>query len=401
MNTNIQTATIDKTKEDWKFGSWKIIPAMVLAVLPIFSPYSLVGPISLNMVIMGIYTAVLMALNGRFFIALPVVYMWILHFSLSVLAFFSTDYNIALFNSMLSISYSVICFSMLWSSCDRETFVKYTNYVGMGCCLFLFYQALFLAAGGEPPSGQLFNLPLLDYAGWVSTTWGYRLNSMFQEPSYFAIFCLPLLVVNMQKNNYKLSLIYILALILSSSSLGILGTFLVVVYYFFFKKGNLKQFIVVVLFTLVIHSILIYFSDYYNYVLQRSFDKVLAVFAENDSSRIRLIGQLFLFENLPEFNQLFGVGINQMKNYFTSVGANVFNYSNSFVVTLINTGIIGLLVYIAFHVLTAYRCYKADRFIFYLIFIMICAIDYFIYSVFFFYLLTFIYLKNEKELFDE
>ncbi|MBP2657624.1 MAG: hypothetical protein H6Q69_656 [Firmicutes bacterium] len=392
---NIINQTINTHKGRKNSNSIKI-PEFVLAILPIFSPYILLGPISVNMILLCIATVLVLVLNSRFSINRHISYLWLLHFFLSILAFFSTDYNIALFNSMLSISYSIICFSVLWSRCNIKVFEKYANYIGIGCCLFLFYQAVQLALGGEPPSGQLFNLPLLHYAGWVSETWGFRLNSVFQEPSYFAIFCLPLLAVNMQLKNYILSTIYILALTLSSSSLGILGALIIVVYYFLAEKRELKQSVLIILCILVVHILFFYVSDYYNTAFERSLDKVLSIFDGNDSVNIRILGQIYLFESLPEFNQIFGVGVSQMKNYFASIGVNVFNYSNSFIATLINTGIVGLMFYIVFHMVTTYYCYKRGRLIFDLIFVMICAIDQFIYNFFFFYLLTFIYLSNEE-----
>jgi len=210
---------------------------------------------------------------------------------------------------------------------------------------------------------------------------------------------LPLLVINMQKKNYKFTILIILALVMSSSSLGVIGSALVVVYYLLIEKKNIRQFIVIILLALMVHFVMYRFSDYYVSSITRTINKAMSITdAGND---IRFSGQIGLYKYLPVINQISGVGVNQLQNYFTSMGLNVSNYSNSFVATLINSGIIGLISYIVFIVYTLYKSFKYKKIIFALIFIMIAATDYFIYNAFFFYLLTFVYVCSERGAGDE
>lgn len=378
----------------------KTISAIVLSVLPIFSPYAFFGSISLNMLIMGLAVFILVTLKARINkrIVTPIIILWITHLTVSLLSIFITSLNMALINSIILTSYSILCISFLWSNCDFETFIKYANFFGSIGCLFIFVQAVFLAIGLEPPTGRLFNLKLLDYAGFVSTTWGFRLNSIFQEPSYFAIFTLPLLAVNLRKNNYRLSLVYTIALILSSSSLGIIGAIIVAVDYLLIEKRSIKKFLSFIGLILIIHLIMYSTVNFYYSSFNRSLDKLLSI---SEGSEIRFIGQVELFKYLPLINQLIGVGVNQMQNYFSGIVFGVYNYSNSFVITLINTGIIGLLVYVIFVFYTVYRSKKSNGLIFALIFIMVATTDYFMYNSFFFYILAFTYLNNESRVNNE
>ncbi|WP_138205977.1 O-antigen ligase family protein [Haloimpatiens lingqiaonensis] len=379
----------------------KVISAIVLTILPILSPYAFFGPITLNMIIMGVSVFFLVIFKAKINknIVIPVSLLWTTHMGLSLFSTFITTFNISLINSIVLISYSVLCISFLWCNCDFEIFTKYANFFGVISCIFIFIQAIFLAIGLEPPTGRLFNLKLLDYAGFVTTTWGFRLNSIFQEPSYFAVFSLPLLAISLKKNKFKLYLLYTIALILSSSSLGIIGAIIITVEHFLIEKRNIKQLLLIIMAVFIFHIIMYSTMDYYYNSFNRSLDKLLSIFESSNDTR--LTGQVALFNYLPIINQIIGVGVNQMQNYFSGIIYGVYNYSNSFVVTLINTGIIGVLMYLIFIFYTVNRAKKTNRLIFVLIFIMVATTDYFIYNYFFFYILTFIYLNNESRVSNE
>lgn len=371
------------------------ISAVILAILPILSPYALLNAIPINLFLLALATIFIFLLRGSISkkATLPLTVLWIGHLMLSSISIFLTNYNISLVNSMIVISFNVLCIVILWSNCNFKYFVKVANVIGVICSLFLFIQATYLMVGFEAPSGRLFNLKLLDYAGFVTTTYGFRLNSFFQEPSYFAIYILPLLVINLKEKNMKLILMYALGLVVSSSTLGILGGLIVVIYYLLIEKKEIKYFLLLFLIAIMIHLLMFNYIDYYNISLTRTVDKMFDI--TEGRSDIRFAGQISLFNELPLMNKIFGVGVNQMQNYFSSVGIFAYNYSNSFVTVLINTGIFGLTMYLIFIVYTAYRAFIHKQAIFFLIFIMVASIDYLIYNYYFFYLLTFIYVEQK------
>ncbi len=118
-------------------------------------------------------------------------YLWFSHFILSMLAAFNTLFNLSLLNSLLVGTIIAIGIAYMWSYCSLDNFIRFANNIGLVASFFLFLQAISLALGIDPPSGRILGLRLLDYSTFVETTWGFRLNSIFQEPSYFAIYVLP------------------------------------------------------------------------------------------------------------------------------------------------------------------------------------------------------------------
>jgi O-antigen ligase len=111
---------------------------------------------------------------------------------------------------------------------------------------------------------------------------------------------------------------------------------------------------------------------------------------------MRLGGQLYLFDYLPPVNKFIGVGINQLQNYFIYKSQSVHNYSNSFIIVLINTGILGLIIYVLFLVFVGIRAIDNKTTDYFIIFVLIAVVDYFIFNPFFYYVLTFIFLNNRS-----
>lgn len=369
---------------------------VVLSLLPIMSPYLGIGPLYMTMLILigsvGLFWVTTKELKIN--IPIPVWILWFSHFIISIVAIFTTKFNIALINSMVVGTINVVCLSIMWTKCKYHIFVKSANIVGCVCCIFLVVQAMCLILGMEPPNGKIPGLSLIDHAGWVESTWGFRLNSVFQEPSYFAIFILPILVVALEEKKYKLAILYIFSLFMSSSSLGIIGAICVVVYFFIIKERKMGTFFLLLVCLIVIHSIAYANVDYYRSSFQQSLNKIQNIGIDSQS---RLTGHINLFFQLPDINKLFGVGMGQLQNYFATQGVFVSNYSNAFVITLINTGIVGSIIFIVFQL---YYFINSKNKLFILIFIGICAIDAFMYSSFFYYILTFVILnkRNEKQI---
>lgn len=372
-----------------------VVSAISISVLPILSPYAFIGPIPLSALLLGISTFLIFIFGGTIkkSISLPLTLLWITHLMLSLIAYFFTPNGMSLVNSLILISFNIFCFIVLVSNTIKEDFWKYSNYFGILSCAFLYIQALFLAIGKNPPVGKIEFLNLLDHASFISTTWGFRLNSVFQEPSYFAIYLLPLLVINLSDKKYLISIFYVFGLWISSSSMGILGSLIVLVYFSLINKSYMKKMVLILTGGVLLHLFFYNFIEYYSVSINRSIDKISYI---SEDSSIRISGQSFLFDLLPFHNQLFGVGINQMQNYFLGSIHNVYNYSNSFIITLINTGVLGFISYLIFILYLAYKSLLNKRLIFMLLFLIVAATDYFIYNYFFFYLLTFIIIQSER-----
>lgn len=373
------------------------LSTIILSVLPILSPYTFLGPISINIFLVLLFSFLLFICNLKINWGMVrfTWFLWIVHSFMSLISMLGTDPDPSHLYSLLVGTAMVVGIGYLWSNSDYTKFLKYSNAIGIFCCIYLFIQAICLSLDITPPSGRILGLHLLDYASFVQNTWGFRLNSIFQEPSYFAIYTLPLLSYNLNKKAWLTSLVYIFALILSSSSLGIIGVVITVLYIFLFKKKNKKYIFASLTILLVIHFSFMSISEFYSTSFYRSIDKLQNI--ERDS-QIRLQGQLYLYDYLEIGNQMYGVGINQMQNHFMRSGHIVYNYSNSIVVTLINFGLLGLSAYFVFIISIGILSVRLDISEYFIIFLAVALTDYFIYNSFFFYLLAFIFIKLNQSM---
>ena len=369
------------------------IATIVLAISPILSPYSVLRIIPLNTFLIIIVCAFLFSMKAKINLKNYkfILILWFTHLLLSVSVTVFSSFSNSLLSSLIVGTVNVIGIVYLSSNSNFSLFVKYSNRIGIFSCLFLFSQAISLALGVTPLSGKIIGLNLLDYSSFVQTTWGFRLNSIFQEPSYFAIYTLPLFAYNLKNRKLIFTFIYFLALLLSSSSLGIIGGSIVVIYFLFVRRIKAIYTLGAIFIFSFIHLILINLSTFYQSSLIRSFEKINNILID---SQIRLSGNFYLFEYLPTSNKLIGVGINQMQNYF---GNGISNYSNSIVITVINFGIIGLVSYFIFLVFMGLLAKKEGRFEYFSIFILILLVDYFIYNSFFYYILVFVFIENNAK----
>jgi len=83
------------------------------------------------------------------------------------------------------------------------------------------------------------------------------------------------------------------------------------------------------------------------------------------STRLRLLGHVYLFDNLPMFFKIVGLGANQYVKYFNLI----ISYSSTVVTILLNYGIVGVLAFF-FWIYKVFKKQKKNR-IYLLIFIMI------------------------------
>jgi hypothetical protein len=367
--------------------------SFVLAILPIFTPYASIQSIPFNVSLIIICCIVLLLNNAKIQLkrVKSIWFLWFSHAALSIMATLVTHYNMSLINSLAVGTISALGIGYMWSNSSFNNFIVHANRIGIFASLFLFIQAISLSFGMNPPSGRIPWLSLLDYSSFLETTWGFRLNSIFQEPSYFAIYILPLFVYNLKARKGVKSLIFFLAIILSTSSLGIISAFFIIVLFAWNEKINVFYIISLVGSVILVHLLLTNFSEFYSVSLYRSFDKMSNIFMD---SEIRLNGQVYLFEYLPTINKFIGVGINQLQNYFMFKFNGVANYSNSFIVTLVNTGLIGILIYFSFILYIWKKVIRKGMFDYVVIFILIASVDYFIYNYFFYYILTYIFINN-------
>lgn len=357
-----------------------------IALLPIMSPYGL-GKIPIMLLIAGVYFLFSQHKNAFVGHQMQCIRYYTLFTLLLSLNGFLLDYpSGSLFFSILSAVLTFVFYSAVFCDSDFAISKKYLYIGGYICCAVLLYQVVCEILGLPHFTGELpfFNNLLGD---WPEETFGYRFNSLFSEPSYFAIYMLPLVVMAMRDKNLIAAWIFGVFIVLSSSSLGIVTLVACLAYEIIFGlKGKKSK-----LLGLAIIAIVVFFTSYiisrsealmaFIELSQRKFERI-----EDGESDLRLIGYLSLYNTLPLKESIFGVGLAQMGNYFK----NIFNYSNTPVTTLINSGLIGFIILIVFWIQLFVKSKKKRCFTYFLVFLAVSFADPLIFSDRYYYLLYFI-----------
>ncbi len=329
---------------------------ILIVIYPILAPYKLLG-ISVNWLLGGLFVLVHLLNHASFPIMSklkPLVIYTVVSFILSLNGFFILSNPANLLNAEIAMIVNMVIYMVLWYCSDIDVTMKFGNFIGYVCCMYSLIQILATISGRIVPIGQL---PLLEVStGWVTDVWGFRFNSLFSEPSYFAIYLLPLFVYNLLNGKWLKSIIFGFFIVLSSSSLGIISLIIIIVMRFISGKFSLKskiKFLLILLSSIAFAGIIVNNIPTIGVFIRRSYGKISDIFGNSSANGgymedIRLGGYLNLFSDLPIKEQIFGVGNAQLQNYFAEQGLHVFNYSNSFVLSLLNFGVVGFLVFIFF-----------------------------------------------------
>lgn len=374
-----------------------ILCSFTLALLPILAPYEFFGPFSMSHLLLFISYIVTILIAKRLYIVKELFFLVSIHLIVSLIAF-AMRINQMFVNeippSLLFITLTTFMIMQVIRTASIYYFIKSSLVIGLLACVFLFYQYILMWLGINPPDGKIVFLSLNQHSGWaeidINNIYMRRLHSFFPEPSYFALYLLPLLSYTLNKGKILISLILYSTLLLSSSSLGIItGSILLLINLFNIRSLKSILSTVAISLFLVFLYYLVKDAEFFRYSIEK-------IFNLEEDSNIRLVGYIDYFKLLPDLYQIIGVGSNQFTYYFHEY--NLKNYSNAFVLSLLNFGVIGFLSLVIF-ISTLLLRYK-DKRVYILIFIIVCFVDAFLYNMYFFYILSFILISNihKKEL---
>ena len=121
--------------------------------------------------------------------------------------------------------------------------------------------------------------------------------------------------------------------------------------------------------------------ELFDYLFNR-FTTIQKETERSDSSvSLRLFGNIEYFEHYPVVNKIFGTGFNQYAVYFNLNK----NYSNDFVTTLLDFGVLGITALVVMLFSVFKKLHKDGR-IYFLIFVIALGIDHIWFNIYFFYL---------------
>lgn len=386
-----------------KYSNMTKLAGLLIASFPILSPYQFLG-ISVNWILGGIYVICHLLIYAVFPITKStkplMLYTAISMFlSLNGLLILRDPSN--LINAEIAMAIDLIVYVLLWYYSDINVTMKYADIFGYICCGFAVVQMLATISGGNVPLGQL---PFLEISsGWVSEVWGFRFNSLFSEPSYFAIYLLPLFVYHFLKNDWLKTVLFASFIVLSSSSLGIISMVMVLLFRFFSSSFSVKNkfaFLMIVVAAFVFANILMNNVPIIKTFTSRTFNKIDEIFSSSSNGGfmddVRLGGYLNLFDELPLKEQIFGVGNAQLQNYFAEHGVSVYNYSNSFILSLLNFGLLGFIIFLTFLGSLFDVSRREKTFLFWIVLVLALGVDSLLFSYRYYWLVYFVLFTNKR-----
>jgi hypothetical protein len=371
--------------------------SFTLAIIPILSPYAFFGPFSISHIFIFLSVSLTLIIYKRIKLIIPIFLLFTAHALLSTISYFSRINDLyveEIFSNIIYTGINIFCIMQLIMGARREKFVNISMNIGIICSVFLLIQFALMMLNVNPPDGRIPGLTLGESKGWaeinINNIYLRRLHSFFPEPSYYSIYLLPILALSLKEKKYKTALLFIITIFISTSSLGIISSVIILLIYLITNK-KLKETLLLSSAILFIGLIWFYFGFGVENLLKYNSEKIMNL---DENSSLRIYGYIEFYQLLPELQKIIGIGYNQLPMYFAEY--NLKNYSNAFVLSLINFGFLGLLSLLIF-IINKYLNLKKDNRIFIVIFTIICAVDAFLYNMYFFYILTFVFIMEKSK----
>lgn len=364
-------------------------PIICIMAFPILSPYKVIGPISFGTILLLIGAISCIKNNKKIIINKPLTIMICIHmiFSLiSVLIQKNYEIYIPTMNSIIMVFLNSILIMQFINNYDNYILDKVFRGFAFLVVGFIIYQSVFIKLGITPHNGMIFKELVSGYS-WSNSIIYRRPNSFFAEPSYFSIYVLPLLAYFLLNKKYIMGIIIYISIIFSTSTLGIIGGGIVIIYIIIINY-DIKIKLKLIYLLPVLFLIMIFLVNKFNlyWIIEQNLVKIQNL---NTESAIRFTGNLKYFICLNNVYKFIGVGIGQLANHLYILGINAYNYSNGIIIVLFNYGILGLIIFI-YTCVIYFKNLTKEKKIYMIIFLLICIIDYFIYTPNFYYILFFI-----------
>lgn len=380
------------------------IRSILLALIPILGIYEIFPSIGLDMLFLSIlfffsfFCSQKISIKGNM-----ALYFFILLLTSLISYGFSVHQSTSLFtNNSIQVLVFAILICYYTSVKINSLFIKTLQLFGIICTIIVIWQTISFWVFNTPLTFFIpLNEDMIKLSETVSINLG-RPNSIFREPAHYSIYILPILFYSLNNKRFILAAFYLLGLLLSTSTTGFAAGIIIFLYYMFIN-GKIKKLVLMVLPLALLP--LIFLQDFILLIVDSNLEKL-----DSDSlgDNIRLFGTSFVLEKMDTFSLFFGVGHNQLVGFMAGQSVEIYNYANSFLMSIFSFGIIGL---IAFFWLLI-ELYKVNNNKGYLIlFILILLSDQILFNRNFFYVVICIYFlqnniainanKKEEKIFNQ
>ncbi len=389
------------------------VVAFFLAVAPILDPYIIAEmgsslTIRVNDLFIIILGVVCFCKNIKFekrsglLLMLPIGLLLV-----SVFSLLGSDGNMAnILKNVIIWSIYAFLLMYIWKTPCRDDFFRYVGIIGTVAATVVIMQ--FICGNLSLPmwNGRLPILELSKYDQWAGyvdfNTGDIRPNGIFQEASYVGIYLLVPYVQSLKENKIRKAIFFAVAMVLTTSLVSVFGTMIATGYMVIdhrklkINKKIVFRIILAVIIVIIAGIILINSNDavksVWRYVLRRlnNLDSDISGIRES-SSKIRLLGNIDLYEQFSLWQKTFGVGVSQYSTLFQAT-----SYSNVYVTTLLNSGVAGIVLLFFF----LYKLRKnvcRENVVFCVLLMIIFAVDYMWFNWYFFYYISACLLVSRKQ----
>ncbi len=386
------------------------IIAFFLAIAPVFDPYILceIGSsitIRINDIFILIIAFYCFLKRPKIdYNSIKLVYLLVFFSVLNIVACIEKPetFSITIKNLAIFFMYA-FCFMYIWKTPCREKFLKIAEKIGTFVTIIVILQFICGHLGIGMWNGKIPFINLSKYDGWAGyidkNTGDIRPCGIFQESSYVAIYLSVVFFNALQCQKFKKAILFGIASLLTSSLLAFLLIGIALLCFFInAKKFNIPimSLIKIIALLLVVMIGIWYLStinDSIAFIVNYISKRITNLNSDLNGSRMssskyRILGHIDLFEQYTTSQKVFGVGIGQYANKF-----HVSSYSNVLVTTLLNSGYLGLLGLIIY-IIELMK--KNPNKVYVLLFVLVLCFDYQWFSMYFFYLLSACYLKEDR-----
>jgi len=379
-----------------------ILYSLVFAIFPILSQYKLMRGVDIGLLLMVLIGALAFFTLKKVYIeknSLRLIFFIYLH-SLLIL-FIAPIYldKVIIIKHLIffAIYYYVLIISI--NILDREYFYKCYKAIAIIIVLILYYQAFTCFITGNTFTNK--------YIYYINI--GNRFSSVFNEPTAFAAYLIPLLIISMERHEIIFSSFLVIALILSTSSLGILSCFFIIFYNLLKninhrrKSKKFKNILYSISLIIIVFFITFqfFYSDFYSFAR----NKIVNIDYKED---VRFSKGPIIYYLTSLTGKIFGVGIGNIANYCRAKGiflpykaegfysAEGSEYMNAIPYSFLAFGIIGGILFLL-QIFNLFKIIDKDYKIMPFIFLFLMLVTSMFYGSTFVFIISSVYLYSDKK----
>lgn len=271
---------------------------------------------------------------------------------------------------------------------DFNVFYKIYRIVGIICIVGLLYHLIIIYLFNNPVD-QILLLP--STFRMITTRGVYRPTSIFIEPSAYANFLIPLIIMSLEKRRRKEAIFFSLSVVLSTSALGIAAVCFIWMYNF--QRSGRKRFIIYLLISIIFFVSLCYFFSITGMVSELDIPRYIRSF------RIRAFNGFLVLRKFGVSELMLGIGAGNLSGFLGGIKNSNLLFMSGITACLTYYGLVGFFIYSYFLCLNIYVTApkSSARLLAYLFIILSFAQSMLFNTKFFSYLFIYFILKKESK----